>query len=65
MKTDKKSMTPLETNALLKAARAKKLEEKAAQEAVKAKYKDKKKIKELTDKERLDRIEELLGLKDG
>jgi hypothetical protein len=62
MKTDKKPMTPLETNALLKAARAKKLEEKAAQEAIKTEFKAKEKIKALTDKERLDRIEKLLGL---
>lgn len=35
---------------------------KAAQEAIKAGFKAKEKIKALTDKERLDRIEKLLGL---
>lgn len=37
---------------------------KARQEAVKAKYKDKGKAKTLTTAERLDRIEEMLGLKE-
>ena len=34
-----------------------------AKEDVKKRYKDKDKIKKLTDKERLDRIEEILGIK--
>jgi len=34
----------------------------ATQDAIKKDYKDKKKTKPLTDKERIDRIEKLLGL---
>jgi len=37
-------------------------EDKVSKEAVKKKFKDKDKIKKLTDKERLDRIEEFLGI---
>jgi len=35
---------------------------KVEKESVKKKFKDKDKVKELTDKERLDRIEEFLGI---
>ena len=49
-------MTPKEFEVL---ARAK----KAKQDAVKAEYQNKEKDKPLTDKERLDRMEKLLGLK--
>lgn len=42
--------------------KAKLIERKAAQEAVKAEYKAKEKVKALTTAERLDRIERLLGL---
>ena len=36
--------------------------EQKAQNAVKAEYKAKEKVKKLTDKERIDRIEKMLGL---
>jgi len=47
---------------LLNEKKAKILEQNAKKEATKKKFKDKDKVKKLTDKERLDRIEELLGL---
>lgn len=62
MKPDKKPMTPLETNALLKAARAKKLEEKAAKDAIMDEFKGKGKIKRLTTDQRLERLERLMGI---
>lgn len=37
-------------------------EKKAKADAVKTEYKDKKKVKALTDKERIDRLEKLLGI---
>jgi hypothetical protein len=62
MKTDKKPMTPLETNALLKATKDKKLEEKAAKDAIKDEFKDKEKVKKLTTDQRLERLERLMGI---
>lgn len=62
MKTDKKPMTPLETNALLKATRDKKLEEKAAKDTIKDEFKDKEKVKKLTTDQRLERLERLMGI---
>ena len=48
----------------LELAKSTKLAKNSAQVAVKQEYKDKAKGKPLTDKERLDRIEKLLGLKE-
>lgn len=42
--------------------RAKKLVNKISKDAIKSEYADKGKRKELTDKERIDRIERLLGI---
>ena len=56
-------MKPEELNKALKAARAKKLEEKAAKNAIKDEYKGKEKQKKLTDKERIERLERLMGIK--
>lgn len=48
----------------LKTVATKLTENKIKQDKVKQKYRDKEKVKALTDKERLDRIEEMLGLKE-
>lgn len=55
-------MKPEELNKALKAARAKKLEEKAVKDAIKDAYKGKEKVKKLTDKERIERLERLMGI---
>jgi len=47
---------------LLVQKKEKQVAEDTRKEATKKKFKDKDKVKKLTDKERLDRIEELLGL---
>lgn len=53
----------LQTNLALKAYKETKLATNVAKEETKQEYKDKEKTKPLTDKERIDRIEKLLGLK--
>lgn len=55
-------MKPEELNKALKAARAKKLEEKAAKDAIKDEFKGKGKIKKLTADQRLERLERLMGI---
>ena len=47
---------------VLKDGADKKVADKVMKEAIVKKYGDKKKVKPLTDKERLDRIEEILGI---
>ena len=48
----------------LELAKSTKLAKNSAQETIKKEFKDKEKGKPLSDKERLDRIEKLLGLYD-
>ena len=55
-------MKPDELNKTLKAARAKKLEEKAANDAIKDEFKGKEKVKKLTTDQRLERLERLMGV---
>ena len=55
-------MKPDKLNKALKAARDRKLEEKAAKDKIKDEYKSKEKVKKLTDKERIERLERLMGI---
>jgi len=55
-------MKPEELNKALKAARAKKLEEKAVKDAIKDEFKVKEKFKKLTTDQRLERLERLMGI---
>ena len=55
-------MKPEELNKALKAARAKKLEEKAVKDAIKDEFKVKEKVKKLTTDQRLERLERLMGI---